>query len=1250
MIKVNNVSYINTIIEKTKFFSEKFGNVVIFTNGNCWYIPTLINNLLKSMQIHESSHKTIVFCSDKEGYDKCHELGFNHFEYVDIPELNISNILSGSSANTKDYTRLCFVKIVIMKHILDMGYTALYLDPDMAFLSPSVDNLLSYLDKDDFVCAGSIEYLNSNIMIAKPTDFNKKLFELTLEDFNSFLQEIGYGDEDLLRPRLINKSFSCVDRTHYPNGIDSIKYKNLNLAKIIHSNCVVGLDNKIKLMKECNGWFLETKKICSFTQTYNNNRNIIYKFKQYDDTDNYFRNKLDHNIYAFHGVDEKTAQTINNNPFLNKTQFEIFTYNGEIPYTQTYKQSLLKIKEKGYSYIVFLQDDVFSVNQLKKDWDDLFHIIQTEKFNLLNLETVHDSLENYKILYQKGNIKIYETMTSNKYLFGDYPFIGNIDYLLSEIYDEQYFNEPYLQKAEYDLSYRLKSVPSYSCNFQFYQRENLCGISNRENFPKNILRMEEKYTKINTNIISEEFVVDVKDIYPPFLEGDLFEKYFYEHIKKNNPKLNRKYINATWTNLYCNSLFKNIPFNNEKLQKELNSLPQEDKYFTIVQFDEGVKYNKLPPNTTVFGCCFGDIPIPLTYETTAFSNQKLKLWDDKSIFCSFLGGHTHILRNKVYEYVQQFPDYYYEIVSDLSVSKELYIQKSIESKFCLSARGFGRSSFRFFEILKLGSVPVYIWDDENWLPFKEKVDYSKLCVSINIKDLEKLDTILRNITKEEYEDMVFYYKKVENLFTYEGMSKEIIKIVNEYKPTICIVTIMIGDLSYKNKAKENHKKYCDKYGYSYVCIEDKINDFHPMWMKPDLILRELNKGYDYVFWMDADSFFINMDISFDLFLKNKHDLITAGDENDIVNTGHLLFKNTEWSIKFIEKWLGFRKPLNQSVFEKFKNITTHFYIKEDCVFFNDQPPINLLLGGADEKYQEDWFDTFNKVNLYHGNKYRKHGIEYSPTNKENLERCNSLISDSMKEHVCILEQSSMNSYPYTYKKGDFIIHFVTDKLNFNQILEQLNTDNLDDNFYELDDCKELLKIIKELYDPNDYSSFLEGNCMYNHFTYNKTENHKDVRNNLFKCAKNKKNCLEIGFNAGHSSMIFFNSNPTIQMICYDNLYHIYTLPCSKYLQTKYNLQLITGDSRETTFDMNRNIKYDLIHVDGAHSKELAFKDIINCRYVAHDNTILIVDDSDYTQINDVINFLISCNVLIEVEYKKLDLVENIYHRIFKYTI
>lgn len=1360
VISINNLSDINSIIEKTKFYSKKYGNIVIFTNGNDWYIHTLINNLLKSMEIHEPSRKIIVFCSDKDGYNKCSEIGFKHFEYVDIPELEVSSILSGSSADTKDYTRLSFVKIILMKHILELGYTPLYLDPDMAFLNPSIDDLISYLDKDDFVCAGTKEYLNSNIMIAKPTEFNKKLFELNLKDFNSILIGINtYGDEDLLRPRLIDQSFSCIDTELYPPGCDAIKF--LNVAKIIHSNCVVGLENKIKLMKECNAWFLNRKKICSFTQTYNNDRNIIYKFKQYDDTDNYFRNKLSHNIYSFHGTNEQTRRNIINNPFLERTPFEIFTYPITMSYTHTYKQSLLKIKEKGYSYILFLQDDVFTVNQCKQDWDDLFHIIQNESFNLLSLETVYKSLENYKILFNRGNVNIYDTFTSttcNEYMFGGFPFIANIDYLLSEMYDEEFFNCDF-KTVEYFLSYRLKSVPCYSCNFQFYEKHNLCGQSNKEIFSTNILKMEQKYKedikKSDTNIISLEFVVDVKDIYPPFLEGELFETYFYNYIKTNKPVLNRKYINASWTNLYCNSQFKGISFNSEKLQKELDALPQDDKYFTIVQFDEGVKYHKLPPNTTILGCCFGDLPIPLTYETSAFSGKNFKNWNEKIIFCSFMGQHTHHVRKQVFEYIQKFPDYYYQVISELSTSSQkLYIERTMESKFCLAPRGFGRSSFRFFEILKLGSIPVYVWDDINWLPFKDTIDYSKLCVCINVKDLDNLDYVLRSITEKQYESMISYYNEIKYLFTYDGMCQEIIRIINRniiidsvggvgdklfgyvcadviskqigsnllfktnifdspnclikikdiykytpvintsdtliinspydrqimqnlfstrttfskpniylrlgsyildnfkddllpiyfkdnnqilksiqqslkkfldvytdydyfslykkvssireelkhslgkkfivihirtgddifmldrqsviendmflkihsifrkisnklegidckllllsdldkkfihdiaetyfdkslffsynevkvvhsdrqnpskeewdqilddilcigesdicfssgnsnfsrigilmgnnngkypdyyffnetgilynntntllskesndikythleltdkcLKPSICIVTIMIGNLPYKNKSKENHKKYCDKYGYAYVCLEDKINDYHPMWMKPDLILRELKKGYDYVFWMDGDSFFVNMDISFDVFIKYSEDLIATGDENDIVNTGHLLFKNSNWSHEFIKKWIAFRQPINLSVFEKFKNITTHFY-KEDVdnnILLCDQPPFNLLLGGADEKYQEDWFDIFNKVNLYSGNNHKIYGIEYSPIKQENLERTNSLVCDSMKKHVRILEQCVMNSYPSTYKKGDFIIHFVTNK-------------------------------------------------------------------------------------------------------------------------------------------------------------------------------------------------------------------------------
>jgi len=254
-ILIKNTDKIREIIEKAKFQTSRHGEVVLFTNGNDWYIPTLINNLLKSMDIHEPAHKIIVFCSDKSGYEKCKDLDFKYIEFVDIPDLEVSDVLSNSDGSTKQYTRLCFVKTVLVKFILDLGYTPLYLDPDMAFIRPGIDDIISYLDNNDFVCAGQQIYINSNIMIVKPTEDNKDLFHLTVGDLNTVLEaEDKYGDEDMLRPRLIDRKFGCLDFYKYPPGNLAVNCKDI--AIIIHSNCVIGLENKIKLMKNCNAWFI----------------------------------------------------------------------------------------------------------------------------------------------------------------------------------------------------------------------------------------------------------------------------------------------------------------------------------------------------------------------------------------------------------------------------------------------------------------------------------------------------------------------------------------------------------------------------------------------------------------------------------------------------------------------------------------------------------------------------------------------------------------------------------------------------------------------------------------------------------------------------------------------------------------------------------------------------------------------------------------------------------------------------------
>lgn len=40
-----------------------------------------------------------------------------------------------------------------------------------------------------------------------------------------------------------------------------------------------------------------------------------------------------------------------------------------------------------------------------------------------------------------------------------------------------------------------------------------------------------------------------------------------------------------------------------------------------------------------------------------------------------------------------------------------------ESSFSLAPRGLGRTSFRLFETMHLGLIPIYVWDDYEWLPY-----------------------------------------------------------------------------------------------------------------------------------------------------------------------------------------------------------------------------------------------------------------------------------------------------------------------------------------------------------------------------------------------------------------------------------------------------------------------------------------------------------------------------------------------------
>jgi len=279
-----------------------------------------------------------------------------------------------------------------------------------------------------------------------------------------------------------------------------------------------------------------------------------------------------------------------------------------------------------------------------------------------------------------------------------------------------------------------------------------------------------------------------KTVYPPFKNGLYLEEYFKQYVLENQPSTKRKYIPVTWTNFQIERCFF---ANRKRMQYLLNEWvmnnPSKHGYFTVVQHDDG-PFLRLPLNTIVYGACSGNVPIPLVYQDTkhTLASFTKKTFSEKTILCSFVGNITS---NSVKPNVREIMfDTFVKnsnfnminsggwVVDVNSSLQELFINTTLDSKFALAPRGYGRSSFRFFEIFQLGTIPVYIWNDVNWLPFQDIIDYSRLCVSIHISKINDLEKILLEIDAAQYSNMLLYYNEVKHLFTVEGMTERVIQL------------------------------------------------------------------------------------------------------------------------------------------------------------------------------------------------------------------------------------------------------------------------------------------------------------------------------------------------------------------------------------------------------------------------------------------------------------------------------------------
>ena len=190
---------------------------------------------------------------------------------------------------------------------------------------------------------------------------------------------------------------------------------------------------------------------------------------------------------------------------------------------------------------------------------------------------------------------------------------------------------------------------------------------------------------------------------------------------------------------------------------------------------------------------------------------------------------------------------------------------------------------------------------------------------------------------------------------------------------------------------------------------------------------------------------------------------------------------------------------------------------------------------------------------------------------------------------------------------------------------------------------DLLPIIKSLNEP------LEGNIFMFHHTTNYTNEFFDKQVNFILASMNQdlKTVLEIGFNAGFSTLLMLLTNKNIKITCVDICEHSYTKLCFLKLKEIFGnrLELLPGSSVDIVPTLNGN-KYDLIHIDGCHLVSIAEKDIQNCLKLCKSNTVLIMDDTQDKELFELWNKYVILNKLQDLP--KGTFVETSYHNIKKY--
>lgn len=237
--------------------------------------------------------------------------------------------------------------------------------------------------------------------------------------------------------------------------------------------------------------------------------------------------------------------------------------------------------------------------------------------------------------------------------------------------------------------------------------------------------------------------------YPPYHTGPTLEEAACKAF--NGADLPRTFIPVHWSHVYNHASSRKLRAN---LQRWLDDLP-DGKYFVVCTHDDAPA-EFLPRDTLVFsggGRVRGDDIIPIPLVGNRVPANLIQPHRDL-LTASFVGSDTHPIRAELKRELgyDKEPDCMIDSLTWSSMVNPERMKRQFEalcrSSFALCPRGYGPTSFRLYEALQAGAVPVYI-SDSFWLPWTTDVNWGDFCLLAPPRSYKSLLEALRKFSAEK---------------------------------------------------------------------------------------------------------------------------------------------------------------------------------------------------------------------------------------------------------------------------------------------------------------------------------------------------------------------------------------------------------------------------------------------------------------------------------------------------------------------